>query len=290
MRILLLFILFSSSTIFASAELVAAGKVSSIQGEHSPTFDVLSNELVFMRRTPGKFDYTLYTSKLTGDSWSKPKVMPFSGNYRDGGAYFSPNGQSIVFDSRRPTEKLKQGSINLWQSNRLSASQWSEPKLLEKASANTATESVAGSDEFGPLLTSSGDLWFYSFRQPLREGAYYRQMSNGQLVRDTQLPDPSANTFIAYLSLSKDMNTAVIEGRSQKSRDTDLYYACRVDGEWGPAIPLSKINTSAGEGTPFLTADSKWLWFASDRKTDNANSVGANIYRISTTHLPIPCD
>ncbi|MBT8076844.1 MAG: PD40 domain-containing protein [Gammaproteobacteria bacterium] len=289
MRLLICLTLLLSNIANATVELVATGKVSSLKSEYSPTFDVSSNELVFMRRTPGKFDYTLYTSKLNGDSWSAPKVIAFSGEYRDAAPYFSPDGQHLVFDSRRPAKHLESGSINLWQVTRESDDKWSTPTLLKTASVNVKNESNAGVDEFGPLLTDSGELWFYSFRQPHRGGAYYRQQPVGKPKIEKDLPDPSASTFIAYLTLSKDEKTAVMEGRSKNSRDTDLYFACKKDGLWGPAIALEEINTIAGEGTPFLSADSKWLWFASDRPSGSDYSQGSNIYRVETSKLPIPC-
>ena len=102
-----------------------------------------------------------------------------------------------------------------------------------------------------------------------------------------QLPDPSADTFVGYLTLSADGQTAVIEGRDKLGTDTDLFYACQKDGAWGDAQPLTQLNTAFGEGTPYLTADGQWLWFASDRAAQTPGD--SDLYRVHTKQLPIPC-
>jgi len=288
-HIFLLFLTFSHVT-WASTELIAPGKVSTNFGEHSPTFDVHSNELIFMRRTPGQFDYTLYSSTLSNKGWSEPTILEFSGKFRDAAPYFSPNGQNLVFDSKRPAIEFTKDSINIWQVTRRASGGWSEPFTLANASSNGKDETKAGRDEFGPLLTDDDKLLFYSFRQPMRGGAYYQADTSSAPKIQNEIPDPSARTFIAYLTLSKDGNTAVMEGRGQGSSATDLYYACKSEGKWSKATPLTAVNTEFGEGTPFITADSRWLWFASSKPTSADNTNGPNIYRISTAKLPIPCD
>ena len=45
---------------------------------------------------------------------------------------------------------------------------------------------------------------------------------------------------------------------------TDLYSVQRIDDKWGEAKPLSEINTSGRETTPFITEDGQYLFFSSD--------------------------
>ena len=127
------------------ARLIAPGIILTTNGEYSPTFDSDSNELIFMRRTPGQFDYTLYSSRWLIDEtrWTRPEILPFSGKSRDGGPYFAPDGQTLVFDSRRPDKDVVTNSINLWITTRNSGG-WTEPELLLDASRNDASESRDG--------------------------------------------------------------------------------------------------------------------------------------------------
>lgn len=285
----LILLMLSGTTALAEAELVAPDLISTSQGEHSPTFDATRNELVFMRRTPGQFDYTLYSSKLIDGAWTEPTVLPFSGKYRDGGASFSPDGSILLYDSKRPINGLPNNSINLWQVKRQQQG-WGEPEALTILSTNEPTESVAGRDEFGPIMTASGEVLFYSFRQPNRAGTHYQGRPGEKPLAQSEIPDPSGATFVGYLTLSADGRTAVIEGRSQTGRDTDLFYACQSNGQWSEAEPLTAANSAAGDGTPYLSSDNQWLYFASDRIETTGPSGEPNIYRINTRTLPIPCE
>ena len=293
-NLLLAAVIATSSAALADSvepEIIAPGLVSTGAGEYSPTFDTDRQELIFMRRTPGKFDYTLYTSTLTETGWSTPEVLPFSGQYRDGGASFSPDGDALVFDSRRPNPVSGDGadtSIDLWRVQR-DGDGWSVPQLVVDASVNPDDEPRAQRDEFGPLLTSDGDLWWYSFRRPYRGGATYRRTADGTIERVGALPDPSAPTFIAYLTLSADGNTAVMEGRAMNGTGTDIYYACRNEAGWSPAMVLEAVSTEDPEGTPYLTADGRQLFFASGRANPATDVAESNIYSVSTDGLPIPC-
>lgn len=288
---LLLLLLSGAATTTADSvdlELVAPGVVSTQDGEYSPTFDVARQELIFMRRTPGRFDYTLYSTRLGDDGWSAPVVLPFSGRDRDAGPALSPDGNTLVFDSRRPHPELGGRDIDLWRVER-SGDDWGEPELILAASANPDDEPDAQRDEFGPVLTREGELLWYSFRRPERGGAFYRLDLDGEVRRDRSLPDPSAPTFVAYLALSADGTLAVIEGRSRSGRGTDLFYSCRGEDGWSRAEPIDSINSDFGEGGPALTSDGASLFFVSDRPTRAPGAGDANLYRVSLHALGLPC-
>ena len=274
-------------------ELVAPGRVSTKQGEYSPSFHAGRSELYFMRRTPGRFDYTLYVARFEDGVWSMPEVLPFSGLSRDGAPFIAPDGETLYFDSRRPAEGLRRGSINLWRVQR-QGDRWGEPQALRSASSEPESADEAGADEFGPVVTADGTLWFYSFRPPYRDGRHYRAAPPDYevVVVDAELPDPSAPTFVGYLALSPDGRTAVLEGRAEGRgrRDSDLYYACLDDqGRWGEVKPLAQLNTPWSEGGPALGTDGASLWFSSDRPSGDRDAGDANLWRVATDQLPVPC-
>ena len=162
-------------------------------------------------------------------------------------------------------------------------------RLIVDASINPVDEPDAQRDEFGPVVTQEGDILWYSFRRPDRGGTFYRLGTGGDVEREDALPDPSAPTFVAYFTLSSDGATAVIEGRSASGRDSDLFYACRNGDAWSAPRPLDAVNSSFGDGGPYLTADGASLFFVSSRPTKDARAGDSNIYRMSTESLPIPC-
>ncbi|MEO0344955.1 MAG: hypothetical protein AAF229_01745 [Pseudomonadota bacterium] len=277
-----------SSTEQAAPELIAPGVVSTTDGEYSPTYDPARGELVFMRRTPGRLDYTLYVSRRDGSGWTKPKVLPFSGTDRDGGAAFSPDGQRLLFDSERPDDRVARRSINIWRVAR-DGDDWGEPELIEQASINDPTEPAAGRDEYGPTETPDGSIVFYSFRQPLRGGSLYAVTGDAPAARSTTLPDPSAATFVAYLTMSTNNALAVIEGRNRAGRDTDLFFSCRAGDVWSTPMPLEAANSRSNDGTPYLTSDGKMLLFASERPTGDTRATVSSLYSIDLASLDLPC-
>lgn len=279
---------FASASLAAQPELLAPGVVSSTDGEYSPTFDPATNELVFMRRTPGRMDYTLYASRKGPTGWSQPEVLPFSGRDRDAGPSFSPDGRTLLFDSRRAHPRLTGNAIELWKVAR-SDDGWGEPEPLVEESLNPEGEPVPQRDEFGPIMTADGAILWYSFRRPIRGGAFYRSPADGPVERVEGLPDPSRPTFVAYFTLSADQKTAVIEGRGARGSGPDLYYACRGADGWTTARPLPGVNTAFGEGGPFLSPEGDTLFFVSDRPVETNASADSNIYMVSTRSLPIPC-
>lgn len=288
---LLLTIIIVVSTSFtaqAAPMLIAPGIVSTNDGEYSPTYDPKREELVFMRRTPGQFDYTLYVSRRDGTGWSTPTVLPFSGANRDGGAAFSPDGKRLLFDSARPDRRVAPRSINIWRAAR-NDSGWGAPELVESASVNRDGEVAAGLDEFGPIETADGTVVFYSFRQPFRGGAPYTVSGEAQATRSATLPDPSASTFVGYLTLSTSGALAVIEGRSRQGRDTDLFYSCRIGGVWSEPLPIEAANSTSGDGTPYLTSDGKSLLFASGRSTGDSRATVSSLYSVELATLDLPC-
>ncbi|MTB51774.1 PD40 domain-containing protein [Lewinella sp. W8] len=224
-------------------------------------------------------------------AWTRPEIINISGQYRDAAPYLSPDGNTLLFDSRRPTPEDPSNAINLWQSRR-TATGWSQPEFLAVPSQNTDEEPTVGQDEFGPAMDDSGQLYFYSFRQPYRGGARYvlPRLSDQDIRLDNSIPDPSDQTFISYLYVSPDATFAVMEGRARGRRDTDLFCSCKQeDGSWTEAVEVPGVNTAANEGGPFVTADGAYLLFTSNRRTKEASAGNANLYLVSAGKLREQC-
>ncbi|MFK7846860.1 MAG: hypothetical protein AB8G77_16285 [Rhodothermales bacterium] len=275
----------------ALPSLLAPGLVSTLMGEYSPALDITRNELYFMRRTPGVFDYTIYHSRFAENGWTSPEITPFSGQHRDDAPYLTPTGDQLFFDSKRPTTDLGEQTINLWRTHRQEDG-WSEPELLRAASDNPPPLTGDMADEFGPAIDGTGALYFYSFRTPFRGGARYTAQPDtyDEISQDRSLPDPSAQTFVSYLYLSPDSKTAILEGQQQDKRERDLFYACKTEkNTWTEAKLLPLVNTPAMESGGKLTADGSIMIFSSDRKNKNAATADSNLYWLSTNQLPIPC-
>jgi OmpA-OmpF porin, OOP family len=69
-------------------------------------------------------------------------------------------------------------------------------------------------------------------------------------------------------SLANDGKTLIMAFSEKKnSKEDDLYISIlSKDGKWSKPEPLTAINTSNTETTPFIASDNKTLYFSSDRK------------------------
>ena len=271
--------------------ILAPGVISTKLGEYSPTLDTSGNELYFMRRTPGIFDYTIFTSTLVNKQWSQPAIAPFSGNFRDAAPYLSPDGGLLLFDSRRPDPTFADNSINLWYVKRTSEG-WSEARKFFEPSKNSPDEPDVGRDEFGPAMDAEGNLYFYSFRRPYRGGAHYLSLPPDyqQVILNEELPDPSAATFVSYAYISPDGRIALLEGRAQDRNDRDIFCSCKdSNGVWGPPREMKSINSRYYDGVPTLSLDGNYLLFASNREVERRDLAYSNLYIIKAEELLMEC-
>lgn len=93
-----------------------------------------------------------------GDQWSTPEVAPFSGQYRDLEAMFSPDGLKLYYVSTRPldNQSTEAKDHDIWYIERSSkTAKWSKPKNLGSP-INTKD------DEFYPSVAKNGNLYFTS--------------------------------------------------------------------------------------------------------------------------------
>ncbi len=271
---------------------LAPGIISTEMGEFNPTFDVNRGEFYFMRRTPGLFDYTIMVSQKNDLGWSEPEVASFSGTYRDDSPQLSSDGNTLYFDSDRPHPNVAPKSINIWRTTRTDSG-WTEPTLIETASVNAPNEPVPGRDEFGPVMDREQNLVFYSFRSPYRGGKRFRLIAESgyEILEEIEsIPDPSARTFVSYLTFSADSKTALMDGLHPGRRDAGIFYSCqKEDGSWSEAKLLPKINTTSSESGPRLSSDGEILFFVSNTPATLPLEPNGDIYAIRTKDLPIPC-
>ena len=82
--------------------LFAPGIVSTGFDELCAVFSSDFQEFYFSIQMPGHVHHTMLCIKLENSRWTKPQVLPFSGQHSDGDPVFSPDEKKLFFASFRP--------------------------------------------------------------------------------------------------------------------------------------------------------------------------------------------
>jgi hypothetical protein len=97
-------------------------------------------------------EIALYESRREGDGWSRPRLLPFAGTYKDYEASLSPDGRWMVFNSWRPAPDGRTSQKNnLWLARR-TATGWAEPVYLSAINRHESEESYAAIAPDGVML------------------------------------------------------------------------------------------------------------------------------------------
>ena len=246
-------------------ELFARGIVSTDRIEFGNTFSPDGREFYFTRFADENKLATILFVKTANDRWVNPHVAPFSGNYSDVDPAFSHDGRQLYFSSNRPLKGAGEPKedYDIWVVNR-TESGWSEP-------VNPGFSVNSEKDEFAPSVAQNGTIYFASNRQGgwgqmdfycsvWLEGKFGKPENLGAAINTKYRegdgfisPDGSFFLFSAF-----------VPGNLGSG---DLYISYKgKNGQWTRARSLgSGINSAGNEFTPAVTADGKYLFFASDR-------------------------
>lgn len=269
-------------------ELFAPGIVSTGKEHSAAMFTPDGNEIWFARLLPS----AIYFMKYENGKWTKPQIASFSGRYDDLYPHLSFNGNKIIFCSRRPIEKngkiLPRGQGHLWMVER-NENGWSESRHLGRH-VNSSVRQGASS------LTKNGTLYFNckNNEQPEWSMDIYRaRLVNGQYEKPENLGEPiSSKTPDHSPFIAPDESYLIFSSfRPGGYGMSDLYISYRnTDGSWTMPKNLgSKINSSAKDEYPYISPDSNYLFFNSNRLSVlNENKIPdgpGNIYWVSAKFI-----
>lgn len=198
--------------------------------------------------------------KQENNQWTKPQVVPFSGQYSEEFS-LSPDGNKIVLCSNRPLKGRGEPkeSYEIWTVDR-NETGWGEPKNLG---------SIIGGY---PTLSKTGNLYFTSEREGGmgESDIYMSKFVDGVYTEPENLGD-SINTHLKEVDsfITPDESCIIFCRRGDGFGGYDLYISFReADGSWTKAKNMGdKINSGASEICPGISPDGKYLFFTSKRHT-----------------------
>jgi len=205
---------------------------------------------------------SIFQMIMEGENWSQPELLPFASKYGDIDVTLSPDGNKILFSSRRPvpgSDEPKE-DYDFWMVER-QGNTWGNLKHLGE-------DINSDSQDFYPVMTNSRAIYFSSQREgPGTNNIYRSEFVDGKYTKAVKLGE-AINTehreFDPYISPDENM-LIFTSGRPEGLGSGDLYISFKdEEGNWTKARNMgNKINTPGSEYCSMITPDGKYLFFTS---------------------------
>jgi hypothetical protein len=271
-------------------ELFSPGVVSTGLYERDVAMTPDGNELYFGLIDGGYV--TIAVMKRSGGAWSGPEIAPFCDNpdVYDLEPHITPDGRQFLFLSTRPRggQELKKGWANqdIWAMDR-TPDGWGPPYNL---GAPVDTDAP----EFFPSVTRGGTIYF---TRDFGEGGRSRSLilraravepagpGSPRYAEPEILPaavNPGDHQFNAFVDPDEKFIIVCMAGRPDAIGDCDYYVTFRnSDDTWtGPVNMGPAVNTPGNNvGSPYVSPDGRYFFFASNRSSDAAPPAGERTYR-----------
>ena len=241
--------------------MIGEGVISTPNDEFGGSISPDGQEIYFDATVPPHYLYTMCVSRLLRGAWSKPEVLPFSGQYRDSDPVLSPDGKTLLFASDRPLAGSRGKSFYIWAAQK-TATGWNQPRPLEGAVNSEGSQVFAS-------VSNNGDLYFTSDRKGQFD-IYRSRLVNGKYSDAEDLGPkingPDISSLEAFVAPDESYLLIGSFGRQPGYGNSDLFISYNEAGSWSVPKNLGPaINTLAREYSPRVTADGKWLIFTSER-------------------------
>ncbi|MBO9660671.1 MAG: PD40 domain-containing protein, partial [Chitinophagaceae bacterium] len=235
----------------------------------------------FVNSCGGRQQLEIMQSEKKNGKWSVPTPAFFSQKgMREIDPFISPDGNTILYNSRRGTADNKEKDLDIWMLKKQNG-KWSQPFPVD--AVNTSEQ------ETYATMASSGNIYFGVTKDGGYGGGdiYVSKFENGKYQTPTNVGFPintdkdEGNCFIAadesYMILSAN-------GYSSNFGGFDLYISFNNNGKWSIPINLgNKINTADNDFCP-LIAQKDILYFSRSRK--EGEKLIENIY-YTTLNIPL---
>lgn len=260
----------------------------------TPSFSPDGGRMVFARREPGG-TFTLYESFRSGEGWSNPEVVPFSGSADDQAPSFSPDGRWLFFQSRRGTASAARDD-DLWRVP-VEESGWGAPipisPPVRKAPPTNPAIAFQGR-EMAPSVDGDGTLFYWSalpgrtigesdiYLASPEEDGYGEPRNLGRpLNSEWYETHPWISPAGSYLLFSCDLCPDAVGA-------SDVYVSRRAEDGWTTPVNLgSSVNSYRYDFGAFVSPDGRHLYVSSNRPVPGwTGDPVQNIWRIRVTEVP----
>jgi outer membrane protein OmpA-like peptidoglycan-associated protein len=234
------------------------------------------------------FSFFLSSAAIAQSSFL-PKNLGGSVNsvYDDVNPVISPDGTTLFFvRANHPENTLgERDSEDIWSSSQSTDGTWSPAQRIENLNIGryNAVLSVAADGQsllLNGVYNKKGNIW-----KKRGLSVSYKNLSNWTTPERLKVKKLSKKNrgMKSNGAMSADGKYIVLSySKIYNGEKNNLYIIeKKSNGKWRRPIKINKLNTAAKEEAPFLSADGKTIFFASNRKDE------FNIYKSERTGLDI---
>ena len=242
----------------------------------NPTLTADGLEIFYTARDGDADVYHSVRSSPSGPFGPREPIESVSSDSFDTSPAISADGLTLWLASERDGG---QGKLDIWVSKRNSRdAAWPSPELVEALNSEKR-EIPRPPGAKGLIMPLSSDrdgpYWIYLAHRDSADAEF----GAPELV--ASLADPARTAVDAFLT--DDGLTLFFTGGPVDNDKLDLYVCERssLESDFGPAEPLTALNTEHDERDPWLSRDGTVLYFSSDREDGILD-----IYRVSVEKTP----
>lgn len=198
-------------------------------------------------------------------------TQPPNSEYTESQAFITKDGLSLYFTRLDCSDCSSGVPQDIWVSHRDTVeSIWSDPVRLPETVNSTSPEGT-------PFVTIDGHFLFFASQRPGGVGKndiYISRRKNkgaddgwGPAVDLGPAINSKSGDRAPYLFEDENSGKTTLYFTSNRSGNDDIYASeLQADGSWGPATPVTELNSAASESQATLSRNGLEIYFVSNRE------------------------
>jgi hypothetical protein len=244
-----------------SPEIFAPGIISlenRIEGRGA--FSADGNQFYFTVSDVNFINQKIFFTKYIDKGWSTPDTASFSKNFACWEPFYSSDNQKIYFTGNSEQRRDSKSNGQDFYFTKKNGNTWTQPQKMDEPINSNSTDLF-----FSEL--ENGNIYFTSER-PGGKGISNIYVARKKENGEYKVQDMGNSINSGYYNwdpcISPDESFMIFAAahRYRKNRKADLFIAYNKGKKWSrPKRIRQHVNTNANEYGPFLSNDSKYLFF-----------------------------
>jgi hypothetical protein len=247
-------------------EMFAPGFISTKDGQElNSVFSKDGKEFYFSRRGMPLKGSVIMVTRIIDNVWTKPEPVNFSGINDDIDLFITADDKSMIYCSNKLQQKEGRSIIDhdFWISKR-EGNKWGNPIPFAK-------EAVSEFEDYFPIVTKSGNLYFNSQRGGRgTNDIFCSKYIDGKYTAAEKLSEPINTRYREFDAfVSQDENIIVFSSEKPGGfGGSDIYVSFKnAAGKWSEPKNLGNaVNSAKSEYGASISPDGKYLFFTSTKE------------------------